>query len=170
MTTSPSNGQRNSTAAYFAIRDSLPARRAEAYTLVYKHGPATAAEMVHAAELTSVGGRGMAGNLHARLNELLEQDVVCVSGVRDCRVTGHSVNEYDITGRGPKKRKLNPARFTKLSKRSLEHLRDLWQRYPEDRANIERIEWLARADYEAEEQDRRNKWNENRKRQLEASS
>jgi hypothetical protein len=137
----------NSDAAYFKIRDSLPKRRAEAYELVYRFGPATAAEIVSRANLHSHGGRGMAGNLHARLNELVEQDVVSVTQTRICAITGHDVMEFDITGRGPNG-PVKRANVGGFSKSSLKRMRQLWERYPEHRSAIGEVMDLARRDIE----------------------
>ena len=100
--------------------------------LLIEHGPATAAELVHRGNLHSLGGRGLAGNMSARLGELVEHGSATVTQIRRCSVTGNEVNEYAATNeftRRPKKPKVNKT----LAKR----LRRLWENHPQHRAAIE---------------------------------
>ena len=79
----------------------LSKMRWRVYAKLYDMGPATAAELANTFG-PSRGGRGEAGNVHARLNELLERGVAEVVRERTCSVTGRVVNEYDVTDQLPK--------------------------------------------------------------------
>jgi len=78
-----------------------PMRRVALVALQDCEQPATASEI--ASRLTaSKGGRGQAGNLHARLGELRTQGVVAeAEEIQKCSVTGNSVIGWYITGNSP---------------------------------------------------------------------
>lgn len=80
----------------------LSKMRWRVYAKLYDMGPATAAELAQTFG-PSRGGRGEAGNVHARLNELVERGVAEVLRERECSVTKRVVNEYDVTDQLPQK-------------------------------------------------------------------
>lgn len=93
------------------IADKLPPMRSKAYRLLHLHGPATAAELVEKGHLYSIGGRGLAGNMSARLGELVAHKSAWVVGERKCRVTGNTANVYSATEDYqplPKRKKAQP--------------------------------------------------------------
>lgn len=64
--------------------------------------PVTAGELVLRAGWHSVGGRGMAGNVHARLGELRDRGVARECKARICSVTGRRVITWTTTDALPK--------------------------------------------------------------------
>ncbi len=78
----------------------LSDRRWEVYSQLYQYGPATAAELAEKFP-PSRGGRGLAGNVHARLGELRDRGVVVEMGPRMYRITGNRVIVYDVTAKLP---------------------------------------------------------------------
>jgi len=102
--------RRTSIEAYEKIRDEglLSKMRWIVYDLLFAHGPATAAELASRFP-PSVGGRGQAGNVHARLGEL--RDVGCVAeiGERECTITRNNVILWDVTDGLPKKFERRPS-------------------------------------------------------------
>lgn len=114
----------------------LSKMRFRVYAMLYEHGPATAAELASKFP-PSVGGRGEAGNVHARLGELVSLKCAMeLPDVRECRVTGRLVTVYDVTDLLPGK---FPKRESKFSKSSLATLRKLYRRHPEHRKAIETV-------------------------------
>lgn len=96
--------RKTSVAVYNQIQSEglLSKMRWRVYAKLYDMGPATAAELAQTFG-PSRGGRGEAGNVHARLNELLERGVAEVLRERECTVTKRIVNEYDVTDQLPSK-------------------------------------------------------------------
>lgn len=125
-------------------RGLLSEMRWKVYDKLFQHGPATAAELASKFP-PSVGGRGEAGNVHARLGELVERGVAYIVRDRVCRITGHTVAEYDVTDQLP----TDPPKQSRelLSKKSLEALRRLYKSLdgsPADQAAIKRTVELTR--------------------------
>lgn len=96
--------RRTSVAVYNQIQSEglLSKMRWRVYAKLYQLGPATAAELAQTFG-PSRGGRGEAGNVHARLNELVERGVAEVVRTRSCTVTKRDVHEYDVTDQLPQK-------------------------------------------------------------------
>ena len=96
--------RKTSVAVYNQIQSEglLSKMRWRVYAKLYSMGPATAAELAQTFG-QSRGGRGESGNVHARLNELLERGVAEVLRERECTVTKRVVNEYDVTDQLPTK-------------------------------------------------------------------
>ena len=105
--------------AYRRIRDEglLSPMRQRVLDILIQIRPATAGE-IGSHFPKSKGGRGEAGNVHARLNEMRRLGVVYEVRLRECKVTEQNVIEWDVTGnlpsgsaRGdnPKKRELEAA-------------------------------------------------------------
>jgi len=127
--------------AYHQIRDEglLSPMRQRVLDVLVQIRPATSGE-IGAQFPKSKGGRGEAGNVHARLNEMRRLGVVYEVRLRKCTVTEKNVIEWDVTGNlpsgsaqgdSPKKRELEAA-VVRLEKR----VRDL------EREN----EWLKKRD------------------------
>ena len=85
----------NSAHAYHKIKANglLSQARLMVYEVLYLSGPMTAGELASFLP-NSHGGRGIAGNVHARLKELEEHGVAEVVRTRKCRVTGQRVYEW----------------------------------------------------------------------------
>lgn len=91
--------RRTSIEAYNTIKENglLSKRRWEVYEVLFNYGPLTGGEigrkMASYRSAVSTADR----NIHARLTELRNFGVVYEVGERDCRVTGMSVIEWDVT-------------------------------------------------------------------------
>lgn len=114
-----------SAAAFHAIAASglLSQLRRAAYTHLFEHNlqhgrAATAAELAASVPDTP-GGRGLKGNMGARLCELVEWDVAEVVEERACTVTGHKAKAYRASGRWPTKPKRRPVKLSPASLRAV---------------------------------------------------
>lgn len=90
----------------------LSAMRFKVYSALFHHGPATAAELSSTFP-RSKGGRGEAGNVHARLTELEERGVARELGERKCTVTSRNVIVWDVTDQLPRDPKKGVKRLTR---------------------------------------------------------
>ena len=92
--------RRTSIEAYEKIKANglLSKRRFETYTALFRHGPATTSELIEAIRADNPGRDvPMTRNLHRRLGELVERGVAYEVRERKCRITNHTVIEYDVT-------------------------------------------------------------------------
>lgn len=131
--------RQNSTSVFNEIRAKglLSDMRWRVYAALFEHGPATAAELASKFP-PSVGGRGEAGNIHARLGELVALGVATITQERKCRIVQHNqeVFEYDVTNKLPRK----PAqKAQRLSKRSKKVLKAMKRAHPEHAKAIDTV-------------------------------
>ena len=86
-------------------------------------------------------GRDKPAQVHARLNDLMELDIVCQLGKRPCRASKRSrvVTVYGMTGRLPTQLKLR----SDLSDKSIKVLREMQKAHPELEDAIGEIFLLA---------------------------
>lgn len=80
--------RQTSISVYNEIRENglLSRMRWAVYDKLFQYGPATASELAKRFP-PSVGGRGEAGNVHARLGELVDRQAARVVRERKCSVT-----------------------------------------------------------------------------------
>lgn len=86
----------------------LSERRWEVYSFLFENGPLTQTE------LTNRFPKGMENSLRPRFAELEKMGVIKVVDVRQCKVTGRSVYEWEVTDK-------LPVKLTKLNKIECEH-------------------------------------------------
>lgn len=82
-------------------------KRLEVYSVLADGGPLTATEIAERMPGEKSPSKG--NNVHARLCELRDMDLVEEVGERACSVSGRNVIVWDVTGRLPRKR-VAPAR------------------------------------------------------------
>jgi len=84
----------------------LSKRRFQAYEFLCNHAPCTASEL-QAKMVYKDGGR----DVQKRLSELRKSGVISEKRVRECRITGQKVIEWELTNKLPKK--IRPITTTK---------------------------------------------------------
>lgn len=102
----------------------LSKMRYAAYDLLYRHGPATANELIKEATKESESyenKRTIHRSLHKRLTELVQRGVATETQERECRITGRRVIEFDVTANLPKE---PPKKKTKLQL-ARQHIKEL---------------------------------------------
>ena len=76
----------------------LTSLRFECYKILYKHGPATACELItHTKETEPHRSYSYLDSIAKRLSELREQGVARELGKRHCKITGRVAIEWDVT-------------------------------------------------------------------------
>lgn len=98
------NTRDTSIEAYNKIREGglLPARRWEAYDILYRHGPLTANEMMFIAKEEDAGRTHQyLESIGRRLSELRDQGAIREIGSRVCSQTGMRCLLWDVTSKIP---------------------------------------------------------------------
>ena len=109
---------------YHEIKNSglLSKRRLQALEYIMKIAPCTASELQESMPYND-GGR----DCMKRISELATRGVVYEKGVRECRVTGRHVIEWDMTGNLPKDVETPVTPKQKKVTAALDALRDLYE-------------------------------------------
>lgn len=121
--------------AYNTIKQngSLSRRRWEIYDVIFNNGPLTAGEigqnMSEYRSSTSTADR----NIHARLAELRNMDIIYEVRERECSVTNKRVIEWDVTNSLPKK--------LDRKKTKNQIIKELQEEIKQLKSQIEDLEW-----------------------------
>lgn len=89
--------------AYKEIKNEglLSKKRFEVYSALFKKGPLTATQIVD--NINTYTSPSVGYNVHARLGELKELNVIDEYGTKKCPLTGKTVILWDVTNKLPRK-------------------------------------------------------------------